>query len=207
MSVLREQIQLLSTFLKSDFRKTLIRCGAAMLIIALLGGASGLAFPEVVEETLAMFMDVVEDAGVIDEEGNFSVFALLANNWSAMLISAAYGLIPFAFLPAISLFSNSFLIGVMAAWYHTSGVSLLIFAAGILPHGIFELPALVLSIACGIYLCRNVSRAVIGRENHRPFTELLCDLLRVLLLLVAPMTVAAAFIECYITPLVIALFL
>ena len=113
MSALGEQIQLLGNFLKTDFRKTLIRCGIAMLIIMLLGGAAGLAFPEVVEETLAMFMEVVENAGVVDEEGNFSVFALLANNWSAMLMSAAYGLLPFAYLPAISLFSNSFLIGVM----------------------------------------------------------------------------------------------
>lgn len=207
MSILREQIQLLGTFLRSDFRKTLIRCAIAMLVIMLLGGAAGLAFPEVVEETLSMFMEVVEDAGVIDEDGNFSVFALLANNWSAMLMSAAYGLIPFVYLPAVSLFSNSFLIGVMAAWYHASGISLLVFAAGILPHGIFELPALVISIACGIYLCRNMSRTVTGRQDRRPFAALLCDLLRVLLLLVAPMTVAAALIECYITPLVISLFL
>ncbi len=207
MSILREQIQLLGTFLRSDFRKTLIRCAIAMLIIMLLGGVVGLAFPEVVQETLATFMEVVEESGVVDEEGNFSVFALLANNWSAMLISAAYGLIPFVYLPAVSLFSNSFLIGVMAAWYHASGVSLLVFAAGILPHGIFELPSLLLSIACGIYLCRNMSRTITGKQGKRPFVELLCDLLRVLLLLVAPMTVAAAFIECYITPLVIALFL
>ena len=207
MNMLREQIRLGGIFLKSDFRKIIIRCSIAMFVITLLGGAAGLAFPEVVEETLAMFTEAVENAGVIDEEGNVSVFALLANNWSAMLMSAAYGFVPFVYLPALSLFSNSFLIGVMAAWYHSNGISLLVFAAGILPHGIFELPALVLSIACGIYLCRNLSRAIVGNRDRRPFVELLCDLLRVLLLLVAPMTVAAAFIECYITPFVISLFL
>lgn len=207
MSVLREQFRLLTAFLRTDFRRTLTRCAAAMLILMLLGGAAGLIYPEVVDEVLSMFMEVVEEAGVIDEEGNFSVFALLANNLSAMLTSAAYGVIPFIFLPALSLFSNSFLIGIMAAWYHTSGFSLALFAAGILPHGIFELPALVLSIACGIFLCRNITRAVSGRRDRLPFPQLLCDLLRVMLLLVAPMTVAAAFIECYVTPAVMALFI
>ena len=37
--------------------------------------------------------------------------------------------------------------------------------------------------------------------------ELLCGLLRVLLLTVMPLTVAAAFIEAYVTPAVMALFL
>lgn len=207
MSFLREQFQLLITFLNTDFRKSVIYCGIAMLAIMLLGGVVGLAFPEVVEESLAMFMAAVEEAGVMDEQGNLSVFALLANNWSAMLMSAAYGLIPFVFLPALSLFSNSFLIGVMAAWYHTNGIYLVVFAAGILPHGIFELPALVLSIACGMYLCRSLSRTITGKQDKKSLIEVFCGILRVLLLMVAPMTVAAAFIECYITPLFIELFL
>ena len=37
--------------------------------------------------------------------------------------------------------------------------------------------------------------------------ELLSDLLRVMLLIVLPMTVAAAFIEAYVTPLVMSLFM
>ena len=47
MSILREQIQLLGAFLRSDFRKTLIRCAIAMLVIMLLGGAAVfLPFPD-----------------------------------------------------------------------------------------------------------------------------------------------------------------
>ena len=79
--------------------------------------------------------------------------------------------------------------------------------AGILPHGIFELPALVLSIACGVYLCRNMCRLVTSSPRRVPMVALLGDLLRVLVVLVAPMTVAAAFIECYVTPVIMGLFL
>lgn len=78
--------------------------------------------------------------------------------------------------------------------------------AGLLPHGIFELPAMVLSIACGVQLCRNMCLLVTSSPRRVPMVELLGDLLRVMVLLVAPMTVAAALIECYVTPAVMWLF-
>ena len=37
--------------------------------------------------------------------------------------------------------------------------------------------------------------------------EVFCNVLRVVLLLVAPLTVAAAFVEAYITPIIMALFI
>ena len=135
-----------------------------------------------------------------------SVFGLLMNNWRAMLLSAAYGFIPFLFLPVFSLLVNGALLGVIASYYMTHGMSMLLFLAGILPHGVLELPALVLSIACGAYLCRNMCRLAVSSPQRIPMVELLGDLLRVLVLLVAPMVVAAAFIECYITPVIMGLF-
>ena len=135
------------------------------------------------------------------------VFGLLMNNWRAMLLSAAYGFIPFLFLPVISLLVNGALLGIMASYYMTHGMSMLLFLAGILPHGVLELPALVLSIACGACLCRNMCRLAVSSPQRIPMVELLGDLLRVLVLLVAPMVVAAAFIECYITPVIMGLFL
>ena len=105
------------------------------------------------------------------------------------------------------LFSNAFLIGAMGAYYRINGMPLSVFLAGILPHGVFELPALVLASACGVYLCRNMGRLVVGGPGRVPMVELLCGLLRVLLLTVMPLTVAAAFIEAYVTPAVMAFFL
>ena len=84
---------------------------------------------------------------------------------------------------------------------------MVLYLAGILPHGIFELPALLISAACGVCLCRNMSRLVTSSPKRVPMVELLSDLLRVMLLIVLPMTVAAAFIEAYVTPLVMSLFM
>ena len=84
---------------------------------------------------------------------------------------------------------------------------MLLYFAGLLPHGVFELTALVLSIACGIHLCISLNRMILKSSRHVPMVETLSDLLRVMLLLVAPMTIAAAIIEAYITPIVMSLFM
>lgn len=207
MSWLREQRSLLGEFMRSDFRRYLFWCAIGLTAAFALGLGSAAVRPDLAETALDAFAQQVEQAGVLDGEGGMSVFALLMNNWRAMLLSAAYGFIPFLFLPVISLLTNGALLGIMASFYLAHGMSMLLFLAGILPHGVFELPSLVLSIACGARLCVNMCRLVTSSPKRTPMVELLGDLLRVLVLLVAPMTVAAAFIECYVTPVVMGLFL
>lgn len=207
MSVLREQLSLLGQFLRTDFRRVILGCLLAMALAIVLGFVIGSLSPETVDAVLEQFMAMVEDAGILDSSGGISPFGLLTNNWTAMLTAVVYGFVPFLFLPAVSIVSNGLLIGLLAAWYHNSGISLGLYLAGILPHGIFELPALVISAACGVCLCRNMGRIVTSSPRRAPMVELLSDLLRVLLFLVMPMTVAAAFLEAYVTPIVMALFL
>lgn len=207
MSYLKEQYGLLRQFLRSGFRRTVLRCAFAMVAAIAAGVALGLLCPDVVDMALTAFMKMAEESGVVDQAGNFSVFALLSNNWTAMMLAAVYGFIPFIFLPLVSLVANGLIIGLLLAWYHSSGLSLLLYLAGLLPHGVFELPALILSVSCGVSLCLNMCRIVTSNPKHVPQVDLLSDLLRVLVLLVAPMTVAAALIECYVTPSVMALFM
>lgn len=207
MNALKEQLSLLGQFLRTDFRKVFIGCLLAMALSIILGFVVGSLSPETVNTVLEQFMAMVEDAGIMDSDGNISPFGLLTNNWSAMLLAVVYGFVPFLFLPAISIVSNGLLIGLLAAWYHSNGISMGLYLAGILPHGIFELPALVIAAACGVCLCRNMSRIVTSSPRRVPMVELLSNLLRVLLFLVMPMTVVAAFLEAYVTPIVMALFL
>lgn len=207
MSAVKEQVSLLGQFLRSDFRRIFFGCLLAMALAIALGFALGLASPETVNQVLEQFMAMVEDAGIMDSAGNISPFGLLTNNWSAMLLAVVYGFVPFLYLPAISIVSNGLLIGLLAAWYHSSGISMGLYLAGILPHGIFELPALIIAAACGVCLCRNMGRMVTSSPRKIPMVELLSDLLRVLLFLIMPMTVAAAFLEAYVTPVIMALFL
>lgn len=207
MSALKEQFSLLREFLRGSFRRMALGCAVGMLLMGVAGYCIALFSPEAVDTALTSFMEMAEQSGIVDEAGNISVFGLMMNNWRAMLISAAYGFVPFVFLPLVSLFSNGALLGIMAGYYQTAGLPMSAYLAGILPHGVFELSALVLSIACGTCLCKNMCYMVLGSPRRVPLVELLSDLLRVLLLIVMPLTVIAAFVECYVTPLVMALFL
>ena len=188
MKWLNEQGSLLKDFLTGGFRRTL-----GMLLTVLLGVGIGLLVPEQAAQTMNTFMEQAAQSGVVNEEGEMSVFALLMNNWRAMLISAAYGFVPFLFLPAISLVVR--------------GMSLLAYLTGIVPHGVFEIPALIFSIACGVHLCRAMNQLVTSHPDRAPLPAVLEDLLRVLVMVVAPLTVAAAFTECYVTPVIMSLFL
>ena len=78
--------------------------------------------------------------------------------------------------------------------------------AGLVPHGIFEVPALLLSLAAGLCLCRNINRYI--RCNEKGMMKpLLLDLLRVVGLLVVPLLALAAVMEAYVTPLAMQLFM
>ncbi len=207
MSWLKEQASLLAEFLRGGFRRTLGYCALGMFLAVLLGAGIGLLFPQQAYQALNAFMEQIAESGVVDEAGEMSVFALLLNNWRAMLMSAAYGFIPFLFLPVMSLVMNGALLGMLAAIFVTDGMSLAAYLAGILPHGIFEIPALIFSIACGVYLCRNMCRLVVSSPDRVPMLELLEELLRVVVLVIAPLTAAAAFVECYVTPVVMGFFM
>ena len=204
---LKEQFILLAKFLRTDFRKTVLWCAAGMAAAAVLGFAFSMLQPDMAWNMIQNFMEQIAQSGVIDEAGEISVFALLMNNWRAMLVSALYGLLPFVFLPLISLLTNGLMLGVMFGIYQANGMSLLTLVAGLVPHGIFELPALVFSIACGVRLCRNMCLLVTGSPKKVPFMVLAEELLRVLVLVIAPLTVAAAFVECYVTPIVMGWFM
>lgn len=207
MSWLKEQFTLLGSFFQNGFRKTALLCAAGMLAAGVLGFAAAVFWPDRVMETVNDFIEYVLQSGVIDDEGQMSVFTLLMNNWRAMLVSALYGLIPFLFLSIISLMYNGALLGMMVGIYQANGMPVAALLAGLLPHGVFELPALILSIACGVRLCKNMCLIVTGSPNKTPFMTLAEDLLRILVLVIAPLTVVAAFIECYVTPVVMSWFL
>ena len=76
-----------------------------------------------------------------------------------------------------------------------------------LPHGIFEFPALFIAFASGLYLCHNVTAHVLGKEGTAPFLPAVRSLLQVFLLIVIPMLIVASVVEAYITPLCVSLFL
>ena len=78
---------------------------------------------------------------------------ILANNLTVALLSFIGGLLIVP--PLIILFVNGVILGAVAAAF-TKWYTLLEFLALILPHGVFEIPAFILSCAAGIDLALTV---------------------------------------------------
>lgn len=207
MKIVKDQFFLLNKFLRSGFKKILLICAAGFLLSAVIGVVVGLLFPQVVIDTVNSFSQTVAESGIENPDGSYSALGFIAHNWSAMLTSACYGFIPFLFLPVISIFSNGFLMGIMAALYIMTKTSLVVYFAGLFPHGVFELPAMILSDACGIYLCLSLVKLICRSFFREPFVDVLSNSLRVMLLLVAPATIIAGFLEAYVTPWFMSLFM
>ncbi len=152
---------------------------------------------------MTWFDNALSDSGIVQEDGSFSALALFGNNLRAMVFSVLYGFIPFLYLPALSLGVNAMLIGVLTSLMQGRW---LLLAAGLIPHGVFEIPALFLSLAAGLCLCKNIN-TYIRRNEKGVMRPLLLNILRVMLLLLVPLLAFAAVMEAYVTPLAMQLFL
>lgn len=206
MDWLKKQHRALWQFYRETFGEALLMTAAAFLTICLLGFGVSLFNRSIPELVLNYFTQMVQDGNIITDDGIIHFGALLVNNLRAAAISVLYGFIPFIYLTALAVGMNALIIGVLAAYYVNSGTSLLIFFAGILPHGVFELPALLIAFALGLLLCRRTTQYV--RKNTKGMMKpLLCNIARSFVMHVLPLLVMAAVAEAYITPAVLALFM
>lgn len=205
MNWLKEENRRTRAFLRGEFGSTMWMCSVAFGVLLIVGFVAGLILKDFADGLVSNFAQQVEDMGILDEDGTVSAFALLTNNVRATLLTILYGFVPYVFLPALSLGTNALLLGAFAAYYVNNGSSLLLYLAGIIPHGIFELPAIVLAVAMGIYLCKMINYYV--KHNTKGIMlPLMADLLRAFLLRLIPLLVLASLVEAYITPLVMGLF-
>lgn len=200
---MKKQLRALGDFWREEYGRWVGMTAVAFLVLVVLSYIAGRLFPEIPAAILTYFNEVVADSGIVRDDGSFSALALFGNNLRAMVLSTLYGFIPFLYLPALSMGVNAILLGMVASSVNSQW---LLLAAGILPHGIFELPALCLSLAAGLCLCQNINRYI--RKNEKGIMKpLLLNILRVTGLVVIPLLVVAAIMESYVTPAVMQLFM
>lgn len=185
MDWLEQQRTRLHGFYRTEYRYSLRITAIAFGALILLGFAGSLLLPELADQLFLQFAQQMAELGIMDTTGRVDVLALFGNNVRATVFSIAYGFIPFIYLPALSIGINSLLLGLFAGVYVNNGISLLAYFAGIVPHGIFELPALILALSSGIYLCRKVTDYV--RHNEKGVMgPLMKDLLRLFVMHIIP---------------------
>ena len=189
---------------RNGYEAEVRRAAIAFFLLVFLAFGVCLAVPELRLGFSAYLQHLFQGMDLTDGAGNLSPLLLLANNLRACAVTMLYGLIPFVRLPALALGVNAVLLGGLAACYAATDTTMLLYAASLLPHGIFELPALVIALALGVSLCSHVTDFV--RHNQKGvMVPLMLQTLRVLLLRVLPLLIVAAVMEAYVTPLVLAL--
>ena len=207
MNQLRLQYGQIHSFGTQGFFYELRRSAAAFLILAVAGYVIGTVNPAITQQVAAFLTSYYGSLDLEVDTGSISALMLFGHNVQACLMAIFYGIIPYLSLTALALGMNSLLLGILAVYIQSNGYSLLYFLAGILPHGIFEIPALVLAFALGLYLCKEVTARCRHQEGLPPFSLCLAQIARVFVFLVVPLLAVSAATEVYLTPLIASAFL
>lgn len=140
-------------------------------------------------------------------EFNFDISApaLFLHNMQAVLTIGLLGLFSFSVLGMIAYLINIGVVGVLLGLFDLMGQSpWLMLVAGILPHGIFEIPALVLSSAAVLQLGVVLVTPQMGKTIGEVLIEAVAHWARVIVGLVIPLLAVAAVVEVYVTPRLLA---
>jgi len=133
--------------------------------------------------------------------GHFSAPFLFFNNTRSMAIIFLAGMVSFSVLGVLFYMINIGLIGGVYALLELLGVSPLpIFLGGVLPHGIFELPALLIGSAVVLYIGAALVTPQTGKSMGEVIIELMADWAKIFVGLVMPLLAIAALVEAYVTP-------
>ncbi|HOW45230.1 MAG TPA: stage II sporulation protein M [Candidatus Aminicenantes bacterium] len=156
-----------------------------------------------------LFSRYEERHGLLQIQSLRFFFIIVKNNLLVSFISLLLGLIPFLLLPTLSTLRTGY---ILAALIHSAGGgSILTLFAGILPHGIIEIPACIYAACLGVQLSwggtKNRGR-MMTVDSVRKEAANSVEFSRVLksyALIVIPSLVLAALVETYLTPLIISM--
>jgi uncharacterized membrane protein SpoIIM required for sporulation/ABC-type transport system involved in multi-copper enzyme maturation permease subunit len=154
------------------------------------------------------FQGLVKDArrsvGLVQVDQHLSATHILANNVRATLLVFVGGFFSFSVLGIMAYLINVSMVGAVLGVFKLIGYSpAILFAAGLLPHGVFEIPALMLTSAAVLRMGAALVAPQTGKSLGQVLLELVADCAKVFVGLVMPLLAVAALVESYITPFVL----
>jgi stage II sporulation protein M len=183
---------------------------ALLLIGVLFGYANAESIQQQVLGVLEKIRRIAEGIKTANNPLFYTFWVIFKNNVLAVFGMIGLGIFFFGLYPALGIVNNGILLGFLMKMYEKGGVSpLKMLAAGILPHGIIELAAVVFAAAIGIKLGVMTYDACISlfvTEKRVAVRSKFSDLLRDLPLIVGTVVVmlfVAAIIESTVTPLLV----
>ncbi|HEY84646.1 MAG TPA: ABC transporter permease subunit [Chloroflexi bacterium] len=148
--------------------------------------------------------------GAFKDVDRFSVLpglgagGIFMHNVRALIVSVMLGVFSFGSLALIIFMLPMLLVGYFAGAVNLMGYNAWLFlAAFVLPHGIFEVPAAVISITFTLRIGAALVSPPKGLDVGQGFLWTLANFSKIFLFLVIPLLLAAAFVEAEITPLIV----
>jgi len=161
-----------------------------------------MASPGAVESLSERFSQTTTVAGLGQ---NLSVPFIFSHNVRAVGLILLAGLVSFSVLGMLVYIVNLSTIGALLGVFQLLGYSpLTLTINGLLPHGIFEVPALILASAAMLRIGVVLVTPQMGRSLGEVVLELLADWTKIVVGIVIPLLLIASIIETYITPVLLA---
>lgn len=196
----------ITSFYKNEVFSTIKENKNLMLIslgLFLLGSISGFYIfkvllnnnPEIIDSFLKEFQDML---GPLNEMTSLELFYTIffintRTSFLIMMLGVFVGFFPF-----MSLWGNGTVLGLIYGKFIAEGGNSLVFLMGILPHGMIEIPAIIIAASQGFRLGKEIifppsghSRSESLRVNIRKGLKLFA--------IIIPLLLIAALIEVYIS--------
>lgn len=182
---LKEQYSKSWKFIK-DSRNFIFIAIAVFLVFCIVG-----YFAPIPEDISKMILEYIKE--ILEKTKDLSMFGMMKfifwNNLQSSFYAVVFGIF-LGIFPLISAVVNGFLVGFVAAISVNSGGILSLWR--LFPHGIFELPAVFISIGLGIKIGSFVFQK---RKPLEVLKEYLKESFRVFIFIVIPLLIVAGIIE------------
>ena len=199
----RRSSKFFRTYLRNPFW---LIFGIFIVVFAMTVVVSYVAKSQAFEFVSSIISDIFRGNGIIGSDNTISVVNLFLNNLRAACVSFILGFVPFLYLPTVSVLGNAIIAGLMVG-YIGVGLnydllhSLLYVLAGIIPHGIFEIPALLLACAMGYAICTQLNKQIFRKRTKWPFDTMMGEMGWYIVLKIIPLLIIAACVETWLTPM------
>ena len=165
-------------------------------------------FAEYTEEERADALDKFQiAAGLPSDETEITFGFVFLHNLQAVFVMFFFGLLSFGVLGVLAFFINIGVIGGLFALLESLGLpAATFFLAGILPHGIFEIPAIIFAAAGIFYFGAVMVTPNPSKTMGEVFIGAISDWFKIGVGIVLPLLFIAALIETGITPKILIYF-
>ncbi len=178
----------------------------------------GLYIGSIIAELFPLPSDIIEwgslGQGFVEGLDVIRLFSVVGasqvwlHNLRALFIGMLLGIFTFGVLGMLVMMLPMILLGYFMANFAAAGLSPFTFAlAFIIPHGILEIPALIIAGAAILRLGAILASPAYDQTISEAFSKGLGNWARVVVALVIPLFLGAAFLEVYLTPRVAVLLL